>query len=189
MDDEPHARARLRSEALRPAAGERPRQEKRHVRARRRGEEEAGERHRPPPTRRWRKNHLHSRGHRRFDLGASRQRRDRAIAQGRERRRDIGEARRGEGIAAPRIFGEKGAVEAVARSGRVDRLDRMRSRCARGPWASRPALRPGPSSPPRRARRDRDRNSRWRRDRAGRSDAPRRRAPEGRCRRPASLRE
>ena len=67
-----------------------------------------------------------SRRHRRFDVGSSRQRRDSAVAQGRERRGHIGEARRGERIADAGIFCQEGAVEAVARAGRVDRLDRVR---------------------------------------------------------------
>ena len=43
MDDKPGVRARLRGEALRPAAAQRAREKERHVRARRRGEQEAGD--------------------------------------------------------------------------------------------------------------------------------------------------
>ena len=43
VEDEPDICARLRRKALRPAAGERSRQKERHVRARRRRKQEAGE--------------------------------------------------------------------------------------------------------------------------------------------------
>src|SRR3984957_9613059 len=66
------------------------------------------------------------RRHDRFDVGSPRPWRARAVAQGRQRRRHIGEARRGKRIAMPHIFREESAVEAVARSCRIDRLDAMR---------------------------------------------------------------
>ena len=59
--------------------------------------------------------------HRRLDLGPARQRRDGAVAQRRQRRGDVGEARGGERVGGADEFGEKGAVEAVAGAGRVDR--------------------------------------------------------------------
>ena len=43
MEDEADIRARLRGETLRPAAGERAREKERHIRAGRRGQEEAGD--------------------------------------------------------------------------------------------------------------------------------------------------
>ena len=61
---------------------------------------------------------------RRDDLGASRQRGDRAIAARRQRRRDIGEAPRLERIAVSQIIRQERAVKGVAGPGGVKRFDR-----------------------------------------------------------------
>ena len=100
-----------------------------------------------------------SRRHRRLDLGAARQRRDRAVAQSRERRRDIGEARGGERIAvrtysarnAPSKQSPAPVASTALTAMRIDALARVGRR--------RRARRRGPFSPRPRGRRARDRSS------------------------------